>query len=40
VLAGAVSITAPCAMVQAYGAAIIGVVGGLVYTASSRLLLR
>jgi hypothetical protein len=40
VLAGAVSITAPCALVQSYGAALIGVGGGLVYTASSRLLVR
>ncbi|KAI3431805.1 hypothetical protein D9Q98_010558 [Chlorella vulgaris] len=40
VLAGLVSITAPCAMVTTYGAAVIGIVGGLVYSASSRLLVR
>lgn len=40
VLAGAVSITAGCALVQSYAAAVIGVVGGLVYTGASRLLQR
>lgn len=40
ILAGAVSITAPCALVLSYGAAIIGCVGACVYTLASRLLVR
>mmetsp|Transcript_35360 Transcript_35360/g.67632 ORF Transcript_35360/g.67632 Transcript_35360/m.67632 type:complete len:532 (+) Transcript_35360:123-1718(+) len=38
VLAGLVSITAPCSVVNAWEAAIIGVVGALVYEAASRAL--
>ncbi|KAI3424104.1 hypothetical protein D9Q98_009465 [Chlorella vulgaris] len=40
ILAGAVSITAPCALVQSYGAVIIGAVGAIFYSLSSKLLLR
>ena len=40
ILAGAVSITAPCAYVQSYGAVIIGAIGACVYYASSKLLIR
>ena len=39
-LAGAVSITAGCALVQSYGAAVIGIVGGIIYTFGSKLLQR
>ncbi|GAB4818259.1 hypothetical protein N2152v2_005305 [Parachlorella kessleri] len=40
ILAGGVSITAGCALVQEYAAVVIGIGGALVYTASSKLLLR
>jgi Amt family ammonium transporter len=40
ILAGAVSITAPCAMVQSYAAVMIGGIGAVVYSLSARLLLR
>jgi ammonium transporter, Amt family len=40
ILAGAVSITASCAMVEPYAAAVIGMVGAVVYTSSSKLMLR
>ncbi|GAB4821129.1 hypothetical protein N2152v2_008175 [Parachlorella kessleri] len=40
VLAGAVAITAGCAVVQAYGAFIIGLVAAFVYTFSSILLIK
>lgn len=40
ILAGAVSITASCAMVHSYGAVAIGAIGALVYLGSRSLLLR
>lgn len=40
ILAGAVSITAGCALVQAYAAVVIGIVGAFVYTFASKLLHR
>jgi hypothetical protein len=40
ILAGAVSITAGCAFVQAYAAVVIGIVGAFVYTFASKLLHR
>ncbi|GAB4813391.1 hypothetical protein N2152v2_000437 [Parachlorella kessleri] len=40
ILAGAVSITAGCAFVKAYAAFVIGIVAAVVYTFSSKLLLR
>lgn len=40
ILGGAVSITAPCAVVEPYAAGVIGVIGACVYMASSKLLLR
>lgn len=40
ILAGAVSITAACAFTEPYGAFAIGAVGGIVYQAASRLLVR
>ncbi len=40
VLAGAVAITAGCALVQPYGAFVIGLVAAVVYTLSSDMLLR
>ncbi|KAI7846332.1 hypothetical protein COHA_000169 [Chlorella ohadii] len=40
ILAGAVSITASCAMVHSYAAVVIGAVGAAVYLGASKLLLR
>ncbi|RHY30814.1 hypothetical protein DYB32_004002 [Aphanomyces invadans] len=40
VLAGAVAITAGCAVVEPAGAVVIGLVAAVLYTASSRLLVR
>ncbi|PSC73998.1 ammonium transporter [Micractinium conductrix] len=40
ILAGAVSITASCAMVQSYCAVIIGGIGALIYMSAARLLVR
>lgn len=40
ILAGAVSITAPCALVEPYAAGVIGFVGAIIYMGSARLLLH
>ena len=40
ILAGAVSITASCAFVHPYAAFVIGAVGGIVYQAASRILVK
>ena len=40
VLAGAVSITAGCALVQSYAAVIIGCIGAFIYSSTSRMLLK
>lgn len=40
VLAGAVAITANCAVVESYAAFIIGFVAAFIYTGASKLLLR
>eukprot|EP00803_Ostreobium_quekettii_P006105 evm.model.scf_363.6 EVM.evm.TU.scf_363.6 scf_363:47738-55026(+) len=40
ILVGLVSITSSCAVVEPYGAVAIGVIGGILYDLSSKLLLR
>jgi len=40
ILAGLVSITASCAVVEPWGAALTGIIGGFVYIGSSKLLLK
>lgn len=40
ILAGAVSITAGCALVQSYAAVIIGAIGALIYTTFTKVLLK
>lgn len=40
ILSGAVAITASCALVEPYAAVVIGIIAGMVYLLSSKLLIR
>jgi len=40
VLAGLVSVTASCSRIEIYGASIIGLVGGIIFSWSKKLMIR